>query len=198
MMPLYTMCVGMASVAMDEGVGAARDVFVLNVALCTLAAIKAFNLAGFAHGDIKPSNLLVSGHSTGVIVLCDLGTARMCGEHFEESSPFSLNLVRTASLRYDVVSLGATLASVLSASLNIGLCGDIAALRKAIDGLSERSSPLWLFVDACLSFTEDGAAAGLEDLRLLLAGITVEMRSRLGQHSEAILLERDVWPRPRG
>ena len=58
MMPLYLMTVGAASLAMDAGVGAARDAFALNVALCAFAAIKAFHLAGLAHGDIKPSNLL--------------------------------------------------------------------------------------------------------------------------------------------
>ena len=198
MMPLYSMTVGAASLAMDTGAGAARDAFALNVALCALAAIKAFDLAGFAHGDIKPSNLLIAGDSTGVLVLCDLGTARMRGEPFAESSAFSLNLVRTASLRYDVVSLGATLTSLLSASINVGLCGDVAALREVIAGLPDRSSPLWRFVDACLSFAEDGAAAELELLRSLLAGIADEMRPALGPHAATIIREQDVWPRPRG
>jgi len=197
MMPLYSMTVGVASLAMDAGVGAAREAFVLNVALCALAAVKAFNLASFAHGDIKPSNLLIAGDSTGVIVLCDLGTARLCGEPFAESSDFSLNLARTASLRYDVVSLGATLASLLSSCINVRLCGDVAALRKVIDGLSEHSSLLWRFVEACLSFADDGAAAELEQLRSLLAGIADEMRSALGPHAATILREQDVWPRPK-
>ena len=198
MMPLYSMTVGVASLAMDAGVGAAREAFVLNVALCALAAVKAFNLASFAHGDIKPSNLLIAGDSTGVIVLCDLGTARLCGEPFAESSDFSLNLERTASLRYDVVSLGATLASLLSSCINVRLCGDVAALRKVIDGLSEHSSLLWRFVEACLSFADDGAAAELEQLRSLLAGIADVMRSALGPHAATILREQDVWPRPKG
>ena len=197
MMPLYSMHVASASIALDAGVASARAAFTLNVALCALSAIKAFALAGFAHGDIKPNNLLIGGDSTGVIVLCDLGTARACGESFTESSAFSLNLERTASLRYDVVSLGATLASLLSASLNIGCCGDVAALREAIDGLAERSSQLWRFVEACLSFAEDGSAAELELLRSLLGDIAFEMRSVLGLHAASILREQDVWPRPR-
>jgi len=197
-MPLYLMTVGAASLAMDAGVGAARDAFALNIALCALAAIKAFDLAGLAHGDIKPSNLLLTGDGSGVIVLCDLGTARAHGEAFEESSTFSLNLTRTACLRYDVVSLGATLASVLSASLNVGLCCDVATLRAAIGGLGGRaSSPLWRFVDACLCFVEDGGADELERLRALLASIADEMRPALGPHAAAVLVKRDVWPRRR-
>ena len=95
-------------------------------------------------------------------------------------------------------SLGATLASLLSARLNVGLCGDVAALREVIAGLPGRSSPLWRFVDACLCFAEDGAAAELELLRSLLAGIADEMRSALGPHSATILRDQDVWPRRRG
>jgi len=199
MMPLYSMTVGAASLAMDAGVGSALDVFALNVALCALAAVKAFNLAGLAHGDIKPSNLLVGGDGSGLVVLCDLGTACECGESFAESSAFSLNLVRVASLRYDVVSLGATLASLLSVRINVGHCADVAALRGAIDGLSrtELSSPLWRFVDACLGFADDGASAELELLRALLARIAEEVRPKVGLLATAILSERDVWPRAR-
>ena len=85
---------------------------------------------------------------------------------------------------------------MLSASVNVGHCGDVAALREAIGGLGERaSSPLWRFVDACLCFAEDGAADELERLRAQLAIIADEMRPALGPHAAAVLKERDVWPR---
>ena len=198
-MPLYSLTVGAAACAMDAGVAAAQSAFALNVAVCTLSAVAAFDLAGLAHGDIKPSNLLLASDGSGLVVLCDLGTARRRGQAFSESSAFSLNLARTASLRYDIVSLGATLASVLSARINVGRCVDVAELRNAIGGLgdAERASPLWRFVEACLGFAEDGAAAELEALRALLAGIAEEMRATLGPHAATVLGEGDVWPRRR-
>jgi hypothetical protein len=150
-----------------------------------------------AHSDVKPSNLLLTGDGSGVLSCraTSAPRARARGEAFEESSIYSLNLMRTACLRYDIVSVGATLASVLSASLKRRAAG-IAALREAIGSLGERaSSSLWRFVDACLCFVEDGAANELERLRAQLAIIANKMRPALGPHAAAVLKERDVWLR---
>ena len=50
--------------------------------------------------------------SSGACSLIDFGTARKFGDSFSESSDFSLNELRVASVDYDLVCLGATLASV--------------------------------------------------------------------------------------
>lgn len=89
-----------------------RDALALGVALSGLAAVHAFSVAGWAHGDIKPANILLSSAPGGVCVLCDLGTAARCGEEMWESSHFNLNEPRTASLTYDLVCLGSTLATL--------------------------------------------------------------------------------------
>jgi len=199
--PLCPLTVGAAAVAMDAGVAAAREAFALNVATCALAAVAAFDLAGLGHGDVKPSNLLLSGGGDGLILLADFGTARPRGEQFEESSPFSLGLECAASLRYDIVSLGATLVSVLSWRVNVSARANLAALRRALDGLDagERAAPLWRFVDACLAFPEGGAAKELDALRALLRGIVGEAAARLGEELGASLVaDASVWPRARG
>jgi hypothetical protein len=200
LMPLCPLTVGAAAAAMDVSAGAAaREAFSLNVATCALAAVAACSLAGLAHGDVKPSNLLLAGDGSGLVLLADFGTARAVGDAFTESSAFSLNLERAASLRYDVVSLGATLASVLSARVNVGACADAAALRAALGGLgaAERAAPLWRFVDACLDFPDGGGARELAEIRAALAGVVDSARARLGRLGEALVADADVWPRVR-
>jgi hypothetical protein len=199
LMPLCPLTVGAVAHAMDSGAPAANEVFSLNVAQCALAAAAAFNFAGLAHGDIKPSNLLIAGDGSGLVLLADFGTAQAIGGSFAESSAFSLGLERTASLRYDVVSLGATLASVLCARVNVGVCADVAALRAALGGLGEgeREAPLWRFVDACLDFPADGGARELGGLRALLASLADGARARLGARAAVLVADADVWPRAR-
>jgi hypothetical protein len=199
LMPLFPMTVGVASLAMDTGVPASREAFLLNVSLCTISAVKAFSAAGYAHGDIKPSNLLVSSDGSGKIVLGDFGTARKFGEPFIESSDFSLNLERVASLHYDVVSVGATLACLLSGSLNVAECVDIAGLATAIAQLpdSELAAPLWKFINTCLAFPVDGAADELDQLLRLLADIIGAARLRLESLAHTLLTPADVWPQLR-
>jgi hypothetical protein len=101
------MSVSHALLALLGGRSTTRDTIALAVALHGLAALATFAIAGFAHGDIKPSNFMLGD---GVVCI-DLGTAQKIGESFSESSIFSLNMERKASTEYDLVCLGATLAS---------------------------------------------------------------------------------------
>ena len=110
LMPLFPLSVADAAAALPAGPGRARDALAASVALCGLAAVEAFARAGWAHGDIKPANLMLTGGASAACVLIDLGTARAAGEIFVESSLFSLNELRCASAGYDLVCLGATLA----------------------------------------------------------------------------------------
>jgi hypothetical protein len=112
LLPLLPLSVAGAEAALPPGPGRARDALAYSAALSGLAAIASFAAAGFAHGDIKPSNMMLRGSASAACVLIDFGAARERGGTFSESSVFSLNEERTASAGYDLVSLGATLASV--------------------------------------------------------------------------------------
>jgi len=90
-----------------------RDILALNV-LCGLCTVQAFACAGLAHGDIKPANFVLD--ASGTVICIDFGTAQDVGETFLESSNFSLNQAPTASSKYDIVSLGATIASLYDIS----------------------------------------------------------------------------------
>lgn len=109
-MPLYGLTVTDAALAMAPGQSKSRSALATNVGLCCLASIEAFSRAGYAHGDIKPSNLML-GH-TGVVSLVDLGTAQPVGALFSESSSYSLGEPAESSVDYDLVCLGSTLAFV--------------------------------------------------------------------------------------
>lgn len=109
-LPLYGLTVTEAALAMAPGPSNSRSALATNVGLCGLASIEAFARAGFAHGDIKPSNLML-GHS-GVVSLIDLGTAQPVGDSFLESSSYSLGEPTVSSAGYDLVCLGSTLAFI--------------------------------------------------------------------------------------
>jgi hypothetical protein len=109
-MPLYGLTVADAAQGMPPGRSASRSLLATNVALCCLASVEAFSRAGYAHGDIKPPNLMLD-HS-GVVSLIDLGTARPLGETFSESSKYSLAEPTVASVDYDLVCVGSTLAYI--------------------------------------------------------------------------------------
>ena len=115
LLPMFPMSVADAMAALPLGAGRARDALAASVALCGLAAVAAFVRARWAHGDIKPANIMLAGGSSAACVLIDLGTARAIGgpdAFFTESSVYSLNEPRDASTGYDLVCLGATLAEL--------------------------------------------------------------------------------------
>jgi hypothetical protein len=85
------------------------DVTIANVALCVLAAIKAFDQVGLIHADIKPDNLMLSFGRNAEIVLIDFGAAVEHGEALVEWSPkYSLG-VTTTTVEYDLACLAAVL-----------------------------------------------------------------------------------------
>jgi serine/threonine protein kinase len=99
-----------ATFSMAIGHSVARSVLAINVALCGLASIFALNSAGYAHGDIKPGNMMLD--SSGLVTLIDLGTAQRLGDYFTESSNFALGELSQSSVDYDLVCLGSTLAFI--------------------------------------------------------------------------------------
>jgi hypothetical protein len=97
LLPLYPLTVAAADAALPPGPSRARDDLALAVALSGLAAVAAFAAAGWAHGDIKPANMMLVGgaaddddHGCNNCVLIDFGAARRHGEGFSEGSAFSL------------------------------------------------------------------------------------------------------------
>jgi serine/threonine protein kinase len=109
-LPLYSLTVADATLSMAAGHSAARTTLATNVALCGLASIFALTSGGYAHGDIKPSNLMLDG--SGLVSLIDLRTAQRFEEFFTESSNFSLGELSQSSTDYDLVCLGSTLAFI--------------------------------------------------------------------------------------
>jgi len=80
--------------------------------VCALAAIAAFSRAGWAHGDIKPGNvMLCAGGGEGApCVLIDFGAAQPVGCPLVEFSHFGMEFPPTAGLAYDLACLASTLA----------------------------------------------------------------------------------------
>lgn len=191
LLPLYPLSLADAMAALPAGPSRARDALSASVALCGLAAIAAFARAGWSHGDIKPANIMLTGASSAC-VLIDLGTARAVGDAFSESSIFSLNELRVASVRYDLVCLGAMLAMLqLELFVEEGVTTRASLLeavrRVAADAASPRT-PAAIAAEGALAL---GArvGAGIEDVRALaeaVAGCAAE----LGAPALA-----DIWPR---
>mmetsp|Transcript_13305 Transcript_13305/g.31403 ORF Transcript_13305/g.31403 Transcript_13305/m.31403 type:complete len:211 (-) Transcript_13305:211-843(-) len=136
LMPAFPMSLADASLTLPplptvigEVIGEARDVLALNVSLCGICTVQAFACAGLAHGDIKPANFMLE--TSGTVICIDFGTAQNVGESFLEASNFSLNQPRAASSLYDIVSLGATIASLYDVSISPGATIDrtLTALR---------------------------------------------------------------------
>jgi len=97
------------------------------VARQTAEALAALHRAGFAHGDVKPENILLT--ETGTAVLIDLGFAHRPGENSDllkrglilgtanYLAPEECALAPDADERADVFSLGATLFEMLTGTL---------------------------------------------------------------------------------
>ena len=112
-MPAYPMTVSDAILAFSSKPNhPPRNLFAFNVAVCGLSAVQAFANVGRAHGDIKPSNLMLSSDPSGIIVCIDFGTSQEIGNFFEESSVYNLNQARPAGIDYDLICLGATIATI--------------------------------------------------------------------------------------
>jgi hypothetical protein len=189
LLPLLPLSVADAHNALPPGPGHARDALAASVALCGLAAVASFARAGWAHGDIKPANIMLAGGASAACVLIDLGTARAVGEEFSESSVYSLNEPRVASAAYDLVCLGATLAA-----LQYGLFADDGTTRGSLLALVRAATggarpPAALAAEACLALGAR-AAVGDAELRALAEEVAVAAEAA-GLGAPPL---RSVWP----
>jgi hypothetical protein len=193
LLPLFPLSLADASAALPCGPGRARDALAASAALCGLAAIAAFMRAGWAHGDIKPANIMLAGGSSAACVLIDLGTARPIGDTFTESSLFSLNEQRVASTSYDLVCLGATLAMLqLEIFVEEGVttrASLLAAVKQAARAVPGARPPASLVAEAVLSLAANlNADLGIDALRALAEEVAKDCEA-LGAPSL-----NDVWP----
>jgi len=100
---------------------------VINVAMCTLASIKAFANVGLCHGDIKPANLMLTGDSQ-LVVLIDFGSAVPFGEIINGTSiHWGRDCPPTGSLRYDMTCLASVLYTLLYGALPDGGIAEMTA-----------------------------------------------------------------------
>jgi hypothetical protein len=199
LLPLYPLTVAAAEAALPPGRSSARDDLALAVALSGLAAVAAFAAAGWAHGDIKPANMMLAAAAdadadAADCVLIDFGTARRHGEGFPEGSSFALTEERTASVGFDLVCLGATLAAVQHELLigergmtRASLLDDVnrerrAAAAGAARGAAAPLPPASLAAQRCLELGARGAGVGGDDLAALVAEVqAAAQRMRAGR-----------------
>ena len=163
LLPLYALSAATARAALAPGLAAApgvrlrcRDALAARVAVCALAAIAAFARAGWAHGDIKPDNIMLCAGSSGggggadcaACVLIDFGAAQPVGRPLAEFSHFGLEFPPTAGLAYDLACLASTLAVLqYELPLDVGK-GSSGALLEALGAM-----------DAAAAAAEAGEAA---------------------------------------
>ena len=181
LLPLYPLTVAAAEAALPPGPSSARDDLALAVALSGLAAIAAFAAVGWAHGDIKPTNMMLAATDAAAAdcVLIDFGTARRHGEGFSEGSAFALTEERTASAGFDLVCLGATLAAVQHELLirergttRASLLDDVNRERLAASaGAAALLQPASLAAQRCLELGARGTGVSSDDLTALVAEV---------------------------
>ena len=194
-MPPYAMSLAEAAMALPAGPSRARDALALAAAACGGAAVAAFAAAGYAHGDIKPANLMLD--ASGLVVAIDFGTARPLGHPFTEGSPFGLDAPREAGVSYDLACLGATLWVVQHGSPLPPRCTRATLLAALAAGDPGAAPPADQVAAFCLAPPEDVPLPRLRQLlgRLLAAGCGTGAPSWLAGDATAVALDV-VWPMP--
>lgn len=94
-----------------------NDATIVNVALCGIAAVKAFSNKKMCRGDMKPSNMMFQTGNR-IVVSRDFGSATAYGNTLAASSPaFGMHCGTEASLRYDLTCLAASILSLSGMNL---------------------------------------------------------------------------------
>jgi hypothetical protein len=145
--PAYVMSVD-SLVPRERVMSPCSDVTIANVALCVLAAIKAFDQVGLIHADIKPGNLMLN-HSCNTVVLIDFGSAVEHGQTLIEHSPLYSLCVTTTTVEYDLACLAAVLFELGGGNLICGMTVDLVIARSGGDRLVDKLVKICL--DASIS-----------------------------------------------
>jgi len=186
LMPLYAMSAAAARLALaperpsplQQGRPRCRDALAAKAALCGLAAIHAFAAVGWAHGDIKPANMMLShggdGAAAAPLVLIDFGAAQPVGEGLAESSAFGLEHAPIAGAAYDLACLASTVAVLqypLPLAVGAGSGAALLAALRAQDGAAPAGAPRppgALAAELCLALSyraRDSGGLGPGELR---------------------------------
>ena len=124
----------------------------VNVALCGLATIKAFNAKRLCHGDIKPGNMMLTTGENSLVVTIDFGSAAEYGNALTSTTPgFGLDLPTEASLSYDLACLAS---SIYILTTGRKLPQTALDLRQQISGIPSLSPALQI-ANLCLSNHDD-------------------------------------------
>ena len=201
LMPLYAMSAAAARLALAPERTAlplermrCRDTLAVKVALCGLAGIHAFASAGWAHGDIKPGNIMLTGVGGGgcagtPCALIDFGAARPLGQDLSEFSEYGLEHAPVASVAYDLACLASTLAVLqydLPLSIGKGQGAELLAALQAQDSaawqpLGAPRPPGSLAAELCLQLSyraRECGGSGLDLGELRVAAETVAGAAR--------------------
>lgn len=82
----------------------------LNVALCGIGTIKAFQSKRLCHGDIKPGNMMLTATNDNLVVTIDFGSAVKYGESLRSVTPtFGMDCPQEGSLVYDLTCLASSI-----------------------------------------------------------------------------------------
>lgn len=187
-MPLFPRNVTQAQLAMQLDDVSSRERLAYAVAICGLATIHAFKLAGYAHGDIKPSNMMLSCDRSGVITTVDFGAAARVGEMLQESSKYGLDEERQAGEVYDLVCLGTSILEILQPAFKIEQLSKADALQvlSELKASLQSPSPVLSAAESCLK----GKDAGEAIAQILVAQMKNKDRS-------PVPTMESVWPKDR-
>ena len=120
----------------------------INVALCGLATIKAFNAKALCHGDIKPGNMMLTTGENSLVITIDFGSTAEYGNTLTSTTPgFGLDFPPVASLSYDLACLASSLYILATGRT---LPPTALDLRQQIAGIPSLS-PLLRIANLCLS-----------------------------------------------
>lgn len=170
LLPLYPMSAAAAKLAlMPERTAlvrtACRDILAVKVALCGLAGISAFASAGWAHGDIKPGNVMLPSTAGGPCVLIDFGSSRPLDQALTEFTPYyGLDIPPMASVAYDLACLATTIAALqydLPLKVGGGSGEELLVALQALDGKAgEPRPPASFAAQLCLELCGRGREGG--------------------------------------
>jgi len=156
----------------------------INVALCGLATIKAFQSVNLCHGDIKPANMMLTANGQ-LVVTIDFGSTVKNGQSLTSVTPkLGLNCVLEGSLKYDLTCLASSLYSLCTGQ---NLPDTSEALLESIETNNSMHSTALTIAKFCLEGSDIDSI--WEDAKHFVEALDTETVNR-----SLIVSFNSVWP----